>query len=63
MRRDPDRDQAILNTYEKILAFIPGLKEQIEWTQINAPSGIDKLAVLVRVRYFSLGVISCLASH
>jgi len=51
MLRDPDTDQVILDAYQKMLAFIPGLKEQTEWTQINDPSGIDKLAILVSVRY------------
>ena len=38
-----------MDVYQKILAFIPGLKEQVEWTQINDPSGIETLATLVGI--------------
>jgi hypothetical protein len=38
-----------MDVYQKILAFIPGLKEQVEWTQINDPLGIEGLATLVGI--------------
>jgi hypothetical protein len=51
MLRDPNLDQAISDIYQKILAFIPGLEEHIEWTWINDPSKIDKLAGFVGIQY------------
>lgn len=51
MLRDADTDRETLDAYQKMLEFIPGLKEQTEWAQIHNPSGIDKLAILVSVRY------------
>ena len=41
------KDQAILNTHEQILAVIPGLEEQVNWTQMNNPSGLLELATFV----------------
>ena len=40
-----------MDVYQKMLAFIPGLKEQVEWTHTNHPSGIEALATLVGIQY------------
>ena len=39
--------QAILNAYQNILNFIPGLEEQTKWMQRNQPSRIPEIATLV----------------
>ena len=59
-----EKKQAVLNTYQKILDFIPGLKEQIKWTQRDHPSGLADIAELIRpVCLISLCVISYSTSH
>jgi hypothetical protein len=44
---DPETEQATLNSYRKLLEFLPGLKEQTAWTRKNHPSGISDIAALV----------------
>ena len=41
------KDQVILNIYEQMLAVVPGLEEQVNWTQKNNPSGLLELATFV----------------
>jgi hypothetical protein len=41
------KDQVILNTYEQILAVVPGLEEQVDWTLKDNPSGLFELATFV----------------
>jgi len=50
MLRDSDKEQAILDIYQEILTFIPGLNDHIEWTQVNDPLGITELAAYVSAR-------------
>lgn len=54
MLRCPDNGRATLDAYQKMLGFVPGLKEQTEWAWINDPSGIEKLAAFVSVQYLSM---------
>ena len=54
MHRCSGNGQATLDAYQKTLAFVPGLKEQTEWAQINDPSGIEKLATFVSDQHLSM---------
>ena len=59
-----EKKQAVLNTYQKILNFIPGLEEQIKWMQRDHPSGLADIAELIHpVCLISLCVISYSTSH
>jgi hypothetical protein len=49
-----EKEQALMDVYEKILAVVPGLKEQVKWTHLNDPSGILELATFVCSQCHSL---------
>ena len=59
-----EKKQVVLNTYKKILNFIPGLEEQIKWTQRDHSSGLADIAELIcAVCLIFLCVISYSTSH
>ena len=44
----------ILDTYKRILAFIPGLQEHVDWTRINDPKAINTLGKYVSAQFLLL---------